>query len=434
MPEEILMPELGESVHEGTVSRWLKQVGDTVKEDEPVVEIMTDKVNTELQAPASGVLIKILVPEGENVKVFEPLGLIGSLDEVSANEGGSSAPPKESLTPVSASAVSTPAVTVTPAATSQPHQVTASNGRKWFTPVVRAMAKEHQVSDAELGSISGSGEGGRVTKRDLEAYLGSRTSLAPTVEPEAKQSAQASEPPFEPAQPRPDQEVITLTGMRKAIADAMTKAHQIPSVSTVTAVDMSKLVEFRRVNKESFQQTHGVRLTYTPFFIKAIVESLVQFPMVNSAVSDDGRLIRNNAVHMGVAVALGDGSQGLIVPVIRDAHKKNLIEIARELEGIAQRARDSKLDLAEIQGATCTITNPGTYGALFGTPMIPPGQGSIIGTYAIQDTPVAINGSLAIRPIMHLVLSYDHRIIDGMLAGAFLKAVRDRLEAFDFFR
>ncbi|MCW5947144.1 MAG: 2-oxo acid dehydrogenase subunit E2 [Fimbriimonadales bacterium] len=434
MPEQILMPELGESVHEGTVSRWLKQVGDSVKEDEPVVEIMTDKVNTELQAPASGTLIKILVPEGENVKVFEPLGLIGSPDEVSDNKTGSPAPPKESVAPVPARAESTPEESVAPTVTSHPVQESASNGRKWFTPVVRAMAKEHQVSDAELGSISGSGEGGRVTKRDLEAYLGQRTATAPVTAREAKPAVQESEPTIEPTKPRPDQEIITLTGMRKAIADAMTKAHQIPSVSTVTAVDMTKLVEFRKVNKDSFQQTHGVRLTYTPFFIKAIVESLVQFPMVNSAVADDGRLIRNNAVHMGVAVALGDGSQGLIVPVIRDAHKKNLIEIARELEGIAQRARDNKLDLSEIQGGTSTITNPGTYGALFGTPMIPPGQGSIIGTYAIQDTPVAINGSLAIRPIMHLVLSYDHRIIDGMLAGAFLKSVRDRLEAFDFFR
>ncbi len=431
MPEEILMPELGESVHEGTVSKWLKQVGDAVKEDEPVVEIMTDKVNTELQAPVSGTLIKIIVPEGENVKVFDPLGLIGSPDEVPESAAAPSASPVDSDAAPTSSNEST-ASTNDSVQKVAGHPETETEGRKWFTPVVRAIAKEHKISDDELTSIAGSGGGGRVTKRDLQEYLGERpTTKAPTPTTEKKPEPDR---PAAPTQPRPDQEIVTLTGMRKAIADAMTKAHVIPSVSTVTAVDMTKLVEFRKVNKESFQQTHGVRLTYTPFFIKAITESLVEFPMVNSAMSDDGKLIVNNAVHMGVAVALGDGSQGLIVPVIRDAHKKNLIEIARELEDIAKKARDSKLDLASIQGGTCTITNPGTYGALFGTPMIPPGQGAIVGTYAIQDTPVAINGSLAVRPIMHVVLSYDHRIIDGMLAGAFLKSVRDRLEAFDFFR
>lgn len=424
MPEEILMPELGESVHEGTVTRWLKKVGDPVKEDEPVVEIMTDKVNTELQAPASGTLIKILVEEGQTAKVFEPLGLIGSPDEAELPK----TPPKAEPAPPAAATPTKPQPT-----TAETKAPSPTNGRKWYTPLVRAMAKEHAISEAELASIPGTGEGGRVTKKDVADYLQSRGAI-PTAAPKPTVAPEPKPVPAAPPQARPDQEFVPLTGLRKAIADAMVKAHQIPSVSTVTAVDMTKLVEFRKVNKDSFQQTHGVRLTYTPFFIKAITESLLQFPMVNNAVADDGRLIVNNAVHIGVAVALGDGSQGLIVPVIRDCHKKNLIEIARELDEIATKARDNKLDLADIQGATCTLTNPGTYGALFGTPMIPPGQGAIVGTYTIRETPVAINGSLAIRPIMHVVLTYDHRIIDGMLAGAFLKSLRDRLEAFDFFR
>lgn len=417
MPEEILMPELGESVHEGTVTKWLKKVGDSVMEDEPVVEIMTDKVNTELLAPASGTLIEILVEEGQNVKVFEPLGIIGAPEEAEA--------PKLTEKPKPAPTATVEAPKPEPSKT-QPPVDEPTNGRKWYTPLVRAMAKEHSISDAELAAISGTGEGGRVTKKDIADYLQSRKAKPPVPQPK----------PVAPGPPeaRPDQQLVALTGLRKAIADAMVKAHQIPSVSTVTAVEMTKLVEFCKVNKESFQQSHGVRLTYTPFFIKAITESLLQFPMVNNAVADDGRLVVNNAVHMGVAVALGDGSQGLIVPVIRDSHKKNLIEIARELDELAANARDNKLDLTDIQGATCTITNPGTYGALFGTPMIPPGQGAIVGTYAIQQTPVAIDGSLAVRPIMHVVLTYDHRIIDGMLAGAFLKSLRDRLEAFDFFR
>lgn len=416
MAEEILMPELGESVHEGTVSRWLKNVGDTIKEDEPVVEIMTDKVNTELQAPAAGILIKILIPEGENVKVFEPLGLIGTSAEMGAEV--------PVAIPVSAEKTAEPVRVLEPA-----QKVSApSNGRRWYTPVVRSIARANNVSENELSVISGTGEGGRVTKRDLQIFLTNRTGVS------HGQVTIAEPKPVQQTISGPDQEILPLTGMRKAIADAMVKAHATPSVSTITAVDVTKLVEFRKINKDSFQANYGVKLTYTPFFIKATVEALQQFPVVNGGVTEDGKMLINHSVHMGVAVALGDGSQGLIVPVIRDAHKKNLIELAKDLEEIATRARENKLDLASVQGATSTITNPGTYGALFGTPMIPPGQASILGTYAIQDTPVASNGMIGIKPIMHLVLSYDHRIIDGMLAGKFLKAIKDKLEGFDFFR
>lgn len=416
MAEEILMPELGESVHEGTVSRWLKNVGDTIKEDEPVVEIMTDKVNTELQAPAAGILIKILIPEGENVKVFEPLGLIGTSAEMGAEV--------PVAVPVAAEKTAEPVRVLEPA-----QKVSApSNGRRWYTPVVRSIARANNVSENELSVISGTGEGGRVTKRDLQIFLTNRTGVS------HGQVTIAEPKPVQQTISGPDQEILPLTGMRKAIADAMVKAHATPSVSTITAVDVTKLVEFRKINKDSFQANYGVKLTYTPFFIKATVEALQQFPVVNGGVTEDGKMLINHSVHLGVAVALGDGSQGLIVPVIRDAHKKNLIELAKDLEEIATRARENKLDLASVQGATSTITNPGTYGALFGTPMIPPGQASILGTYAIQDTPVASNGMIGIKPIMHLVLSYDHRIIDGMLAGKFLKAIKDKLESFDFFR
>jgi pyruvate/2-oxoglutarate dehydrogenase complex dihydrolipoamide acyltransferase (E2) component len=433
---EILMPELGESVHEGTVSRWLKNVGDSVKEDEAVVEIMTDKVNTELQAPASGVLVKILIPEGENVKVFEPLGLIGDSAEVPAD----GAPPPKAETAREEIREEIPtagenAQSTTPEASPQPKEpapepVATTNGggsKKWYTPVVRSMAKDAGVSAAQLAAIAGSGEGGRVTKRDLEAYLaGSTKAPVPSATPEPK--------PVPPIATGPEQEVVTLVGIRKAIAEAMVRAHETPSVSTVTAVDVAKLVEFRKVNKESFQEMNGVKLTYTPFFIKALAEALIKFPYLNSSLQADGKLVVNHAVHLGIAVALGDGSQGLVVPVLRDAHKKNLVEIAKDVEAIAKRARDGKLEIADYQGATFSITNPGTYGALFGTPMIPAGQSGILGTYAIQESVVAKDGMFGIRPIMHLVLSYDHRVVDGMLAGAFLKAIRDQLESFDFFR
>lgn len=420
---EILMPELGESVHEGTVSRWLKNVGDTVKEDEAVVEIMTDKVNTELQAPAAGVLVKIMIPEGENVKVFEALGLIGdSADAVAEGNGA----PKTEQAPEKPSEAGKPAKKEEPEKGEQP-AASESGDRKWYTPVVRSIAKSSGVSDAELSTISGSGEGGRVTKKDLETYLSGERKPGVTKTPEPK--------PATPTLAGPEQEVVTLVGIRKAIADAMVKAHEIPSVSTVTAVDVSKLVDFRKANKESFQQMNGVKLTYTPFFIKALTEALIKFPNVNSSLLQaDNKLVVNHAVHVGIAVALGDGSQGLVVPVLRDAHKKNLIEIAKDLEAIAKKARDGKLEISDYQGATFSLTNPGTYGALFGTPMIPFGQSGILGTYAIQESVVAKDGMFGIKPIMHLVLSYDHRVVDGMLAGAFLKAIRDQLESFDFFR
>lgn len=421
---EILMPELGESVHEGTVSRWLKKIGDTVKEDEAVVEIMTDKVNTELQAPAAGVLLRILIPEGENVKVFEPLGIIGDPSDVPSTHEPPEAGVLGSDKPGDKPKAEAPSAPPSPAPAAAP--VSTNGGRRFYTPVVRSIAKQQGVSEYELANISGSGEGGRVTKRDLENYIASGRVPAPNAAPEFKPAASVKA--------GPEQEVVTLVGMRKAIADAMTKAHEIPSVSTVAQVDVTKLVEFRKLNKDSFQQMHGVKLTYTPFFIKAATEALLENPYVNASLTDDGKLIVNHAVHMGIAVALGDGSQGLVVPVIRDCHKKSLIDIARDLDAIAKKARDSNLEISDYQGATFTLTNPGTYGALFGTPMIPPGQSGILGTYAINETVVAKDGWFGIKPIMHLVLSYDHRVVDGMLAGRFLKSVRDRLESFDFFR
>jgi len=447
MATEIIMPELGESVHEITVSRWLKKIGDPVKEDEPVVEIMTDKVNTELQAPASGVLVKILVPEGQNARVFQPLGLIGEESEIEAER------PQTPVEPTKATQISEekPAAkaeveekpfvkaeipekeseTVSLATPPPPSE----DGKRWYSPVVRSMAKQHHISDAELASIRGTGSGGRVTRKDLEQYLSLREKERPVEVPPT--TAPAIPQPIQPT-PKPtpgvEQEIITLTGMRKAIADAMTKAHTIPSVSTITSVDVSKLVEFRKANKEAFQQMYGVRLTYTPFFIKAATETLLEFPMLNSYYSDEGKLVMNRSVHMGVAVALGGGEEGLIVPVIRDCHKKNLVEIAKDLEEISAKARENKLTLGDVQGATFSLTNPGSYGALFGTPMIPMHQGGILGTYAIHETPVAIEGMIAIRPMMYLVLTYDHRIIDGMLAGRFLQAIKRRLEEFAFFR
>lgn len=429
------MPELGESVHEGTVSRWLKKEGDFVKEDEPVVEIMTDKVNTELGAPAAGILTKILIPEGGQVQVFGAMGLI----EEGAT-AGAAAPAATPAPTAKVEAAEVPAAKTEPAPIASPSAPAGEEGRRWYTPVVRAMMKEHQVSDAEVATVTGSGEGGRVTKKDLEAYLaGGRASTpAAPVAPAVAAPAPAPVPVPKAAPlpaPGPDQELVPLVGMRKMIADAMVRSSQVPTVATVTEVDVTNMVKFRERNKETFQETYGVKLTYTPFFIKALAESLVDFPLANASLREDNQIIISKGIHIGVAVALGaKGDQGLIVPVIRDCHKKTLIDIARDLEEIAKKARANKLGVADVQGGTFTLTNPGTYGALFGTPMINAPQAAILGTYSIAKRPVIVDDMIAIRSIMHLVLTYDHRIIDGMLAGKFLASIRDRLQGFDFFK
>jgi pyruvate/2-oxoglutarate dehydrogenase complex dihydrolipoamide acyltransferase (E2) component len=415
------MPELGESVHEGTVSRWLKKVGDTVKEDEPIVEIMTDKVNTELPSPASGVLTQILIPEGELVQVFAAMGVI----EPAGTAVPAAAAPKPADAPA---AVEKPVEAPAPVAAPELN----SDERRFFTPVVKSMAKENGVSDAELASIAGTGEGGRVTKADLEKYLAEgRKPVA------SKPAAKAPEPKavVAPTVAGPEQELVPLAGMRKMIAEAMVRSSQVPTVSTVTACDVTNMVKFRDINKESFLETYGVKLTYTPFFIKALAEALMEFPLANAQLTPDNQILKTNGVHIGIAVALGkNGDEGIIVPVIRDCHKKNLIEIAKDLDGIAKKARANKLGLADVQGGTFTLTNPGTYGAMFGTPMINAPQAGILGTYSIAKQPVIVDDMIAIRSIMHLVLTYDHRLIDGMLAGKFLAGVRDRLQNFDFFK
>lgn len=412
------MPELGESVHEGTVSRWLKKVGEFVREDEPIVEIMTDKVNTELPSPATGVLKEILIPEGSPVAVFAALGVIEEAE--------------------GATAAVEPAAPAEPKAEQAPAQAAAEAPREktFLTPLVRAMAKRHGISEAELAVIPGTGQGGRVTKADLEAYLESRGKSAPPPAPAAQASPAVEAKAQKPAAAAPSAETVeSLTGLRRMIAEAMVRSAQVPTVSTVTEVDVTRMVQFRERNKDAFQAEHGVKLTYTPFFLKALTEALLEFPLLNSSLSADFQLSRHANVNIGVAVALGArGDEGLIVPVIRECEKKTLVELAKEVDRLARKARSNALSLEDVQGGTFTLTNPGTYGALFGTPMINAPQAGILGTYAIRKMPVVIEDMIAIRSVMNLVLTYDHRLVDGLLAGRFLAAVREKLEKFDFFR
>ncbi|MFN4032747.1 MAG: dihydrolipoamide acetyltransferase family protein [Fimbriimonadales bacterium] len=442
MAVAVIMPELGESIVEGTIVRWLKQQGDTVQEDEPIVEIMTDKVNTELPAPASGVLQKILADEGATVQVGQELALIASATESRADEPPkpvSAPPPIENVgfygggeeTTLVSEAVAPPAAP--PRADGQPR-----SGRPFISPVVSKIAQEKGISMEELLTIPGTGTGGRVTRKDVEAYLARRAAAPAQQTPAVPQQVAATQPastPAKPTPPREGEEIVPLIGMRKVIAEHLTKSyHTAVHVTTVIQVDVSKLVEFRERNKESFQQQYGVRLTYTPFFVKACTEALQEFPMMNATLQDDQIIVRHY-VHLGVAVALGaKGEEGLIVPVIRDAHKKSLVDIARDLEDIAARARNKTIGVGDVQGATFTLTNPGSYGALIGTPIINHPQTAILGTYAIVKQPVVINDMIAIRPLMNLCLSYDHRLIDGMYAGRFLQRVKRAIEAFEFFK
>lgn len=429
MPVEILMPELGESVHEGTVTRWMKKVGDFVNEDEPVVEIMTDKVNQELQAPAAGILVKIIIPEGAEVQVFAAMGLIEPDVEAAKQMLAGGAGPEADAPAVEAAAVQTPESPA--AAPSLIEEAAVTGDKRFYSPLVKAMAKDEGISMVELSRVSGTGSSGRVTKADLEAYLEARKSgaIAPM------------QPPAAPPKQVPatiagaDQEVLPLTGMRKMIAEAMVRSASVPTVSTLIEVDVTNMVEFRARNKESFMEMYGVKFTYTPFFIKALAEVLMEFPMVNAALMPDNKILVNKGVHMGCAVSLGkDGSGGLIVPVIRDCDKKSVIEIAKDLEVIAGKARASQLGLEDVQGGTFTLTNPGSYGATLGTPMINAPQAGILGTYGIVERVVVLNKMLAIRSIMNLVLTYDHRLVDGLMAGRCLQALKQRLEAFDFFK
>ncbi len=450
MAVAVIMPELGESIVEGTIVRWLKQEGERVIENEPLVEIMTDKVNTELPAPSSGILKQILAGEGATVKVGQELALIVSEAESAVPTPSepsarapepapiSTPPPVEEVGFYGGGEASAPAPAPVPTPAPAPRAETGDGrtGRAFVSPVVSKIAQEHGLTQEELLAIRGTGVGGRITRKDVERYLAERAKPAPAPAPAPMPTPTAPTPtPPTPAPAREGEEVIPLVGMRKAIAEHLTKSYQTAvHVTTVIQLDVSRLVEFREHNKESFQQQYGVRLTYTPFFVKATAEALKEFPLLNSTLVDDQIIVRHY-VHMGVAVALGEkGEEGLIVPVIRDVHQKSLVEIARDLEDIAKRARNKTIGLADVQGATFTLTNPGSYGALIGTPIINHPQTAILGTYAIVKQPVIINDMLAIRPMMYLCLSYDHRLIDGMYAGRFLQRVKRIIEEFEFFR
>jgi 2-oxoisovalerate dehydrogenase E2 component (dihydrolipoyl transacylase) len=424
----IKMPQLGESVTEGTVDKWLKREGDYVKRDEPLVEIVTDKVNAEVPSPFEGKLVRISVGEGTTVAIGTELAQM----EV---EGGAPESP-----PAAAAAPSAPAEAAAPAARdTAPGPVTeAADGgpRPRLSPAVRRLAEEHDIDPSRL---EGSGEGGRVTRDDVLAFLERRQAApgdgvpAPAPPPTAAPGTtpEAAAPPSPPsavpaAAAGAREELVRLTAVRRSIAEHMTRSLATsPHAWTLQEVDVTELARYREAEKEGFQQRHGSPLTYLPFVIQVVCQGLAEFPYLNSTWSEEG-IVLKRYVNLGIAVAIPDG---LIVPVIRDADRLGLSDLARVLDDLVGRARGRQLKPEDVQSGTFTLNNTGATGSVASQPIINQPQAAILTTEAIVRRPVVIGEGIAVRHMMNMCLSFDHRIVDGMMAGQFLGYVRRRLEA-----
>src|SRR5438067_7477662 len=464
------MPQMGVSVSEGTITKWLKQQGEQVEADEPLLEISTDKVDTEVPSPGSGTLTQILVQEGETVDVGTKLGQIGgSASEAPAAEAAEPEAPtpaaEEAPAPATAEAAAeadaaspaeTPAPTAPePSAAPAPSAAPtpSGNGKAFVSPVVARIASEHGVDPSQ---VPGTGSGGRVTKKDILAFVESGSAQqqpAPTPPPQGEAPAppapaptppaQAPSPPPKPPAPAPvaagetlpGETVEPITAMRRGIAEHMrrslvTAAH----VTSAIEVDFSRIVSVRERLKKEYQAAYGVNPTYLAFVAKASVETLRDYPYVNAEMRGDS-IVTRSFVNLGIAVELAEG-KGLIVPVLRNAKGLNLLGLARGIAEIAAKARNKQLVPDDVQGGTFTITNPGGYGTFHGTPVISQPQSAILGTYALVKRPWVVEDELgqdviAIRPLMNITLTYDHRLVDGALAGRFLHDLRERLEGWE---
>ena len=416
------MPQMGESVAEGTITRWLKKEGEAVSKDEPLFEISTEKVDAEIPSPIAGVLGKILVKEGQTVAVhtvvaqIEAVGSLGSLGSV-----GSAETPQKSASKAPESATAgTERTEGTDKSKAGASAEKESSELLRASPLVRRMAEEHGI---DLSLVEGTGTGGRITKEDFMAYLerqGSAT--APKAAPPKPVPAPT------PAKTGERDESVPMTIMRKRIAEHMVMSRRTSAhVTTVFQVDLSRVAEIYRKEKAGFENQEGVKLTYTPFFIRALIDSLKRFPILNSSVNGD-QIVYHKDIHMGIAVAL---EGGLIVPVVHHVDEKNFLGLVRTIHELAARARQKKLTVDDVQGGTFTITNPGVYGGLFATPIINQPQVGILGVGTIYKAPVVIQDAIAIRTVVHLALSFDHRVVDGAVADQFMASVKKYLEGWE---
>src|SRR5256714_2411815 len=404
----VKMPQLGESITEGTISKWLKQPGDQVKKYEGLVEVITDKVNAEVPAPLAGILKEIKVKEGTTVTVGTEIAVIE--ESVVATKEPARAEPGP---PPDAAPQPAP-VKATPTAEG------GSEGRTRLSPAVRALIEEHRIGDAELARITGSGIAGRISKKDVEDYVAKREQPA-AADGEQRQTAA----PGAGATPGT---TIPLSPMRRAIASNMLKSKQtIPHAWTVAEVDMTSVVRFRQKAKDGFRQREGIDLTFVPIIVKAVVEGLKAVPVLNASWSEQGVVLHKD-INVGVAVSVDDG---LIVPVIHQADRLSIAGLAKAIDDLAKRARASKLGIPDVQGATFTVNNPGTFGTILSYSIIAPPQAGILAMDAIVKRPVVIESdAIAVRSMMNLCLSFDHRVLDGVSAARFLQGVRRWLEGF----
>jgi len=461
------MPQMGESIFEGTITKWLKKPGDKVERDEPLFEISTDKVDAEIPSQSAGVLKEIKVKEGQTVPINTVVATIDAAGAASA-PAATPAPAPAASSPAARAEAPKPAAVPPPAARPAPAPVTPitsapvasaparEGARIHSSPLVRRMAKEHGI---DLASIPGTGAGGRISKQDIEAVISGAAVPAPAYS--APASASAAPAPSRPAVPPPpvapaplaggggpaahgtqyvpalqlgvprermyfgNYEVEPLSTMRLKIAEHMVASkHVSPHVYSVDEIDMTKIASLRAKSKDEFEKQYGTKLTFMPFFVKAAVAGLRAYPTLNASL-DGTNVVRHKEINIGIAVAL---DWGLIVPVVKSADEKNILGIQRTMNDLAERARSKKLRPEEVQEGTFSITNPGVFGGLFGLPVISQPNVGILGLGAIEKRPVVINDSIAIRSMCYVTLSYDHRVVDGAVAHQFLHKVKDTLE------
>jgi 2-oxoglutarate dehydrogenase E2 component (dihydrolipoamide succinyltransferase) len=417
MATEIKVPTLGESVTSATVARWMKQEGDAVAADEPLVELETDKVTVEVSAPSAGVLTSISAPEGSEVPVGALLGLLDGAAVAAQAQAVPKAAPKPPPAPAPRPAamplagVNAPAIALGPVA--RPATPPADVAAHAPLPAAQKMIEERHLSAEQIGA--GSGKDGRITKGDVLAFL-NRPAPAPAPTPVAKS----------PREAEPREERVRMTRLRRTIAARLKEAQNTAAMlTTFNEVDMSAVMALRSEYREAFEKKHdGVRLGFMSFFVKACVAALKEFPAVNAEIDGDD-IVYKNFVHMGIAVG---GPAGLVVPVIRDVDVMSFAEIERAIADFGRRARDGALKLDELTGGTFSITNGGVYGSLMSTPILNPPQSGILGMHKIQERPMVVAGKIEVRPMMYLALSYDHRIVDGSEAVSFLVRVKQGVE------
>jgi pyruvate dehydrogenase E2 component (dihydrolipoamide acetyltransferase) len=431
MPTDIIMPQMGESIVEGTITKWLKKPGDKVQRDEPLFEISTDKVDAEIPAPASGVLHEIKIAEGTTVNVNTVVGTIAVDGEAASVKPSApskaaapaSAPPSEAKKPAAPQqSAPAPIAQEAPAVQDEDEEARSS-------PLVRKIAREHGIS---LSQLSGTGLGGRITKQDIMQFIENQGSAQPVSTPtSAPAQPAAAAPAPRPATPAAfPGDLVPMTNMRKLIAKHMIESRRTSAhVHCMYEVDFTRIVNLRAKLKNGFEQRHGARLTFMPFFVRAAVMALQQWPIINATIEGDNIRYHRN-INVGIAVAL---DWGLIVPVLKNAGDLNFLGLQRGISDLGERARTKKLKPEDVEGSTFTVTNPGQFGAVFGLPIINQPNSAIMGVGGITKQPMVItdkdgNDSIAIRSVVHLTLGYDHRLIDGAVADQFMAQVKKNLE------